>query len=54
MDEDNESIDISNNRVSVLEGHSGEVFVVAWNPKEPLLASGYLKNNNKIINKFIN
>lgn len=36
----NGSIEISNSRVTVLKGHTSEVFICAWNPSSDLLASG--------------
>jgi WD40 repeat protein len=36
----NGSIDIPQNRVTVLRGHESEVFICAWNPTHDLLASG--------------
>jgi hypothetical protein len=42
MDIENESIKIQEDKVTVLRGHSHEVFICAWNPKNTLeLASGY-------------
>jgi len=36
-----ETIEIPDNKVTTLEGHSSEVFICAWNPENPnLLASG--------------
>lgn len=35
-----QSIEIPNNRVTVLSGHESEVFICAWNPMQDLLASG--------------
>lgn len=37
---DDEGIEISAHRVTILEGHTSEVFICAWNPSQPLLASG--------------
>lgn len=34
------SLEIPNNRVTVLTGHESEVFICAWNPVQDLLASG--------------
>lgn len=36
----NGSIEIPNSRVTVLRGHTSEVFICAWNPSSDLLASG--------------
>ncbi|CAF1131338.1 unnamed protein product [Rotaria sordida] len=36
----NGSVDIPQNRVTVLRGHESEVFICAWNPTHDLLASG--------------
>lgn len=33
-------LEITNDRVVTLEGHSSEVFICAWSPSAPLLASG--------------
>ena len=33
-------LEIPASRVTTLEGHSSEVFICAWSPTAPLLASG--------------
>jgi len=33
-------VEIPSSRVSMLEGHGNEVFICAWSPTAPLLASG--------------
>lgn len=42
MDEVETGIDINPERVSVLEGHTSEVFMCSFNPVTSLLASGYV------------
>ena len=34
------SLDIPAERVTTLQGHTNEVFICAWSPTAPLLASG--------------
>lgn len=37
-----ENLEVKENQVTILEGHTSEVFICAWNPKNPfMLASGY-------------
>jgi transducin (beta)-like 1 len=40
MDTDAGLLDIPPSRVITLEGHASEVFICAWSPTAPLLASG--------------
>ena len=38
--EEDSVIEVTDKYILTLEGHSSEVFICAWNPKQPLLASG--------------
>lgn len=37
------AIEIPASRTTVLRGHESEVFICAWNPKNDILASGYVE-----------
>ena len=37
---EHDGIDVSQSCVSTLTGHESEVYICAWSPSEPLLASG--------------
>lgn len=42
MDEDSPSIEVAPSAVVTLHGHDSEVYICAWSPIEPLLASGWV------------
>ena len=48
LDDANQLFDVSQDEVTTLDGHLGEVFVCAWKPKkEDLLASGKVRRDGE-------
>ena len=44
-------LEIPASRVATLEGHSSEVFICAWSPTAPLLASGCAQGHYNMFNQ---